>query len=270
MKKRPKVFISYAKENLVAARRLYDELSQLGAKPWLDVENLLPGQSWKLAIEEAIKKSDFIIFLLSPESVNKRGFVQKELKYAIDVLDEFPVGDIYIIPVRLSECQPRHSRIRDLQWVDLFPDWGKAITKISKTLELSLKVSPKHNLNGTWVNNFEIETTIEQNREQIKAYYRYPRFYAASWAMQENFPKTTLEGILNNDIIIFRFQDPVEKTIGIGFWKVEGEDRLSGYWFWQTPELSFKLVLKNPEIIINKDTKEGNRWELRRKISSDL
>jgi hypothetical protein len=264
MNKQPKVFISYAKENSLAARKLYSDLLQLGANPWLDAEDLLPGQPWRLTIKEEIRNSDFIIVLLSNESVNKRGFVQKEIKDAIDILDEFPEGEIYLIPARLTDCQPRNQRIKDLQWVDLFPDWQKGIMIIGKSLSLSSTTIPMHDLSGTWKGNLEIKTIIEQEGNNLIARYSYPRFYAAPWAMYENFPQTTLKGIIENDIVLFHFEDPVEKTVGIGFWKVESEDKLNGYWFWQSQELNFDLVLKRPEIILNKDIKEGNYWELKR------
>jgi hypothetical protein len=52
--KHPKVFISYAREDVGPARRLFNSLTEAGAEPWLDVENLLPGQHWELEIEKAI------------------------------------------------------------------------------------------------------------------------------------------------------------------------------------------------------------------------
>ena len=49
---KPTVFISYAREDFPAAKRIYDELRRAGVEPWLDKESLLPGQKWKVATSE--------------------------------------------------------------------------------------------------------------------------------------------------------------------------------------------------------------------------
>ena len=59
------IFISYAREDVEAARKLYRDLKNAELNPWLDEEVLLPGQNWKSAIKKAIKESRFFIALLS-------------------------------------------------------------------------------------------------------------------------------------------------------------------------------------------------------------
>jgi hypothetical protein len=83
-------FISYAREDRAVALQIYRDLSALGARPWIDVEDLLGGQEWKRAITHAISESSHFIALISAKSVSKQGFVQKELRQALDLLDHFP------------------------------------------------------------------------------------------------------------------------------------------------------------------------------------
>ncbi len=130
------VFISYAREDEEAARRIYRDLIQLGAEPWLDKEAILPGQDWERAIKQAIRKSSFFIALISENSVGKRGYVQKELRAALEVLDEFPPDSIYVIPVRIDDSEPQHDRLKKLHWVDLFPNYENALAKISASMDL--------------------------------------------------------------------------------------------------------------------------------------
>ncbi len=99
-----KVFISYAKEDIETAERLYHDLKKAGMNPWLDQYELLPSQNWKQAVTHAIKNSDYFIALFSNNYVTKRGFLQKELWLAFEVLEEFPRGSTFIIPVRLDDC----------------------------------------------------------------------------------------------------------------------------------------------------------------------
>ncbi len=72
----------------------------------MDTEDIHPGQNWKIKITEAIKESDFFIALFSKKSLSRRKrFFHREIYAAIDELMEFSEGEIFIIPVRLDECE---------------------------------------------------------------------------------------------------------------------------------------------------------------------
>jgi hypothetical protein len=129
------IFISYAREDSEAARRLYDDLKKSGLIPWLDKESLIPGQNWKNSIKIAIKNSRFVIAILSSNSVGKRGYIQKEFKYGLDVLDEFPESQIFVIPVRLDDCEVPYEKLKDIEHVDLFPDWNKGLQSLIRAME---------------------------------------------------------------------------------------------------------------------------------------
>ena len=129
-----KIFISYAKEDVKSALRLYHDLAKAGIDAWLDSEDLLPGSNWRNAIEQVIQECTHFIALLSQKSVSKKGYVQKELKSALAILDEFPDDDIFIIPVRIENCRPTSLRLRDLHWVDMFGDWKSGCDKIIESI----------------------------------------------------------------------------------------------------------------------------------------
>ena len=132
-----RIFISYARQDSDAARRLYNDLSsKTDLKPWFDKEDLLPGQSWDLEIRKALKKSRYFIALFSSTSVSKRGYVQREFRKAIDTLDEFPEGEVFAIPVRLDDCEIPYERFRSIERVDMFPDWDKGIQRLLRTFQI--------------------------------------------------------------------------------------------------------------------------------------
>ena len=108
------VFISYAREDQKIATSIYNLLKSHGFSPWMDNSEILPGQNWELEIEQAIKRSNVFIACLSTKSVNKNGFVQFELKKALEVLDTFPEDRVFIIPIRLEpSCEiPRSLEIK--------------------------------------------------------------------------------------------------------------------------------------------------------------
>jgi len=120
---RLKVFICHASEDKSTAENLYSRLGELGLSPWLDQKNLAGGEDWKLEIEKAVEVSDAVVILLSKNSVKKEGFIQKELKQALEKAEEKPEGTIFLIPLRLDECEVP-QRLKHLHWVNYFDQDG--------------------------------------------------------------------------------------------------------------------------------------------------
>lgn len=118
------VFLCHSSGDKAAVRKLYSDIVTLGFTPWLDELRLLPGQDWKAEIRKAIRKTDVVIVCLSKKSVTKSGFVQAEIKYALDIADEQPEGTIFIIPLRLEECKVP-DRLSQWQWVDYYKENGR-------------------------------------------------------------------------------------------------------------------------------------------------
>jgi hypothetical protein len=127
MKTQAQIFLAHASEDKDAVRRLYARLARRGFKPWLDEIDLIPGQNWRVEIPKAIKQSDAFVACLSRRSVEKTGYVQKEFRLALDAYAEKPPESIYIIPVKLDDCEVPDIQLpqlgigfRDLQWLDLW------------------------------------------------------------------------------------------------------------------------------------------------------
>jgi hypothetical protein len=129
-------FISYAREDRAVASQLYRDLRANGAQPWMDAENLLGGEEWEPAVRRAIAESSHFVALVSAQSVNKRGFVQKELRQALEALDTFPPGETFVIPVRVDASEPRHERLARLHWIDLFPEYLDGFRRLLRSLRL--------------------------------------------------------------------------------------------------------------------------------------
>jgi LysM repeat protein len=132
--KRPlKVFLCHASADKPKVRELYRYLKRRGLQPWLDAEDLLPGQAWQVEIPKAIETSDAIIICLSKGSVDKEGYVQTEITFALNKALQMPEGRIFLIPARLEECDTPFS-LKKYHWVDLFDDGGHE--KLMKSLKL--------------------------------------------------------------------------------------------------------------------------------------
>ena len=128
-----KVFLCHAATDKPKVRTLYRRLVEAGFDPWLDEEKLLPGQDWDLEIRKAVRAVDVVIVCLTRNSINKEGYVQKEIRVALDVADEKPEGTIYLIPARFEEC-PVPERLSRWQWVNIYEENG--YRKLYRSLEL--------------------------------------------------------------------------------------------------------------------------------------
>jgi hypothetical protein len=82
--KRPlKVFLCHASTDKPKVRELYRYLKRRGIQPWFDEEHLVGGQDWQVEIPKALATSDAIIICLTKNSVDKEGYIQKEIKFAL-------------------------------------------------------------------------------------------------------------------------------------------------------------------------------------------
>lgn len=118
-----RIFLCHTAADKPAVRELYHRLRADGFQPWLDEEDLLPGQDWQLEIPKIVHTADVVVICLSHRSITKAGYVQKEIKFALDVADEQPEGRIFLIPLRLEPCDVP-ERLRRWHWVNLFDDRG--------------------------------------------------------------------------------------------------------------------------------------------------
>lgn len=99
------IFLSYSRADLSSVRELYNKLRHKGFQVWFDEENILPGQLWEIEIKKAIENATLVIALLSENSVSRTGYVQKEIRTALEFMERMPEGKPYLIPLRLDNCQ---------------------------------------------------------------------------------------------------------------------------------------------------------------------
>lgn len=156
-----KIFLCHASVDKPAVRKLSRYLRSKGMDPWLDVEKLLPGESWEVEIPKALFNSDVILVCLSKNSVDKEGYVQKEITFALDKAKEKLDVAIFIIPAKLEDCIIP-MRLSSYQWVDLYRDDGRRL--------LMLSLNKRVEQLGLYVEQLIISsaTTIElENKEEL-------------------------------------------------------------------------------------------------------
>ena len=131
-------FISYSRKDEIIIYEIYHYLKEENLNPWLDQEDILGGEKWKLAIQRAIKNSSGFVFGLSENSRNPRGTLLWERRMGLNLVEKMPDEAIYLVPLRLDSCEipPSISELNVIDW-----DKGKNREKLSQSLKEGLKRS---------------------------------------------------------------------------------------------------------------------------------
>ena len=88
------IFISYSRKDMGFARKLAGDLEKAGYDVWWDISDLRGGDDWVRVIPAAIESSQYVIIVLSPNSVESE-WVRKEYTQALSLRKK-------IIPIMLA------------------------------------------------------------------------------------------------------------------------------------------------------------------------
>jgi len=192
------VFISYAREDSEIALKIYDDFCSAGVSPWIDKKNILPGDTWRIKIKEAIQSCSYFLAILSSNSVSKEGYVQSELKMAMEVLEEKPPSRRYLIPVIVDNCKPQDNRLNEIHQTDLSgKNYKRGFQKVLKsilpeTINNTIQ-QPKKKLISDIYNEKTVKTTDHLNSDWfISSRHKLAEF------MMEHFTIKTLKNFVNS------------------------------------------------------------------------
>ena len=98
------IFISYTREDAASARRLSDEITELGGDVWLDERRLQPGDAWEEEILRSVRKNVrlFVPIISTNTEGRDEGYVFREWREAVDRSYAIP-SRRFIIPVLVDE-----------------------------------------------------------------------------------------------------------------------------------------------------------------------
>ncbi len=130
----PKVFICHANEDKNKAAEIYERLETEGFRAWLDQKELRGGDAWDRHINRTIKNIDYFLVLQSRALEDKlEGYVNKEIRIAMDRQRYFRPGIRFIIPLKIEACKLLEDldylQTIDLSEEDNFSEITKAIKR---------------------------------------------------------------------------------------------------------------------------------------------
>lgn len=99
------IFISYTTADRERVLPFYTAIKSNEYDVWMDIHDIKGGQNWEFEISKAIDRAAIVISFISRNSVDRRGYIQKEVRMALDKFEEMPADDIFIIPVMLDDMK---------------------------------------------------------------------------------------------------------------------------------------------------------------------
>lgn len=118
---KPLVFVSYSRKDKSRVDDLVRRLNSKGIRTWVDRQDIVGGE-WRQNIKRGLRHSRFFLACLSQNTQERGEVLQYEHDSALQVQHERLEGEIYLLPVRLEQCETP-PEMREIQCVDLFePD----------------------------------------------------------------------------------------------------------------------------------------------------
>jgi tetratricopeptide (TPR) repeat protein len=135
--KRELTFLSYAHDDLERVRKVYEGLKKRKVDVWFDKKDVTKGK-WKPQINQAIANSKHFIVCLSDTAISKmqagKGVQKDEFSYAFNLAMNLPDDALYILPVRLEDCDRGDRRFQMYQQYDLFENFEKGLDTLAVDL----------------------------------------------------------------------------------------------------------------------------------------
>ncbi|HVT73877.1 MAG TPA: TIR domain-containing protein [Lacunisphaera sp.] len=118
------VFLSYAREDADAARRIAEALRGFGIEVWFDQNELRGGDAWDATIRKRIKECALFLPIVSAQTqARAEGYFRREWKLAIDRTHDMAAGRAFIIPVVIDDTAEADAEVPEefmkLQWTRL-------------------------------------------------------------------------------------------------------------------------------------------------------
>ena len=106
------VFISYAREDGEAARRIAEALRAFGVEVWFDQNELRGGDAWDRHIRRQIKECTLFIPLISAHSqAREEGYFRREWRLAVERTHDMAENRAFIVPVLVDDTREADANV---------------------------------------------------------------------------------------------------------------------------------------------------------------
>lgn len=113
-----KIFLAHAKEDETITEELYEKLQQNGYTPWMDIKDIPAGVNWEFEIQKNFSTANIIILILSAISIEKNGYIRREINEALEKLKYHKPDDIIVIPLLVDDSKVPNYIASKIQFID--------------------------------------------------------------------------------------------------------------------------------------------------------
>ncbi len=118
------VFLSYAREDAAAAKRIAEALRGFGVEVWFDMSELRGGDTWDTNIRNQIKSCALFIPIVSQRTEERsEGYFRREWKLAVDRTHDMTGSRAFIVPVVIDDTRESGAAVPEefmrYQWTRL-------------------------------------------------------------------------------------------------------------------------------------------------------
>ena len=118
------VFLSYAREDTEAVRRIADALRAFGVEVWFDQNELRGGDAWDAKIRSQIRSCTLCIPVISATTQSRgEGYFRREWKIAVERTYDMAAGVPFLVPVVIDDTPESAALVPDefmkVQWTRL-------------------------------------------------------------------------------------------------------------------------------------------------------
>lgn len=122
-----KIFLGYPSEHEAAAWEVYNHLVSKGDDVWFDKVSLVAGTDWDQERDLGQRQADLAVHLCSAAILERAGVVNREIRQTLRLVDDQPLGSLYVIAIRLEPIQMPVELTR-FQYFDLEEDWEQRLS----------------------------------------------------------------------------------------------------------------------------------------------
>ena len=118
------VFLSYAREDTDAAKRIADALRGFGVEVWFDQSELRGGDTWDAKIKKQIRECALFLPLVSAQTQERtEGYFRREWLLAVERTRDMAAGRAFVVPVVIDDTPEADAAVPDefmrYQWTRL-------------------------------------------------------------------------------------------------------------------------------------------------------
>lgn len=130
------IFISHSSKDANFVDRLHKILTSHGVKSFVSKANIRGAQRWHDEIGTALKRCDWFLLVLSPQSV-RSAWVKHELIYALQASQYRE----HIIPVLYKNCDTDALSwtLSAIEWIDFRRDFNKGCEQLFEIWKIEYK-----------------------------------------------------------------------------------------------------------------------------------